>query len=165
MTNSVTITGNLGQDPELRFTSGGAAVCTISVGDTPRRKNDQGQWEDAGDTLWLRCTIWREKAEAVAEQLKRGDAVTVIGRLKQRSWEDKDGGKRTVIECDAFDVAKVVKAPPAQREQYAGQGADDPWAAQVNQGRAQAAPQGGSGWGAPANNEPPFAFPPVEVVS
>ena len=147
MSNQIVITGNLGQDPELWFIPSGKAVCTISVGDTPRRKNEQtGQWEDAGDTLWLRCTIWREKAEAVAEQLKRGDAVTVIGRLKQRSWEDKDGGKRTVIECDAFDVAKVVKASPAQREQ---QPAGDPWA-------TPAPAQGGSGWGRPANDEPPF---------
>ena len=156
MSNSVTITGNLGQDPELRFTSGSAAVCTISVGDTPRRKNEQtGQWEDAGDTLWLRCTIWREDAELVAETLKRGQKVTVTGKLSQRSYE-KDGEKRTVVECDADSVAPHGQRQPAQREQYAGQGADDPWATQVNQGRAQAAPQGGSGWGAPANNEVPF---------
>lgn len=154
MSNAVTITGNLGQDPELRFISSGAAVCTISVGDTPRRKNESGQWEDAGETLWLRCTIWRDAAEAVAEHLRKGDRVTVVGRLKARSWEDKDGSKRSVIECDADTVAKVVKAAPAARQQ--GASTADPW--------ASPAPVGG-GWGtAPADPEPPFVAPPCEVI-
>jgi single-strand DNA-binding protein len=145
MSNHVTITGNLGQDPELRFTPNGAAVATVSVGDTPRRKNQQTQqWEDAGETLWLRVTFWRDIAEAVAEQLHKGDRVTVTGRLKQRSWDDKDGNKRTVIECDGDTIAKVVKAAPAQRQAPA-QG--DPWASQP----------AASGWGGPAaTDEPPF---------
>ena len=145
MSNHVTITGNLGSDPELRFTPSGAAVCTVSVGDTPRRKNEQtGQWEDAGETLWLRCSIWREAAEAVAELLRKGDRVTVVGRLKARSWDDKDGSKRSVIECDADSVAKVAKGQPAQRQQQAP--ASDPWATQAP----------ASGWGRPADEEPPF---------
>lgn len=151
MSNAVTITGNLGQDPELRFIASGAAVCTISVGDTPRRKNpDTNQWEDSGETLWLRCTIWREAAEAVAEHLRKGDRVTVVGRLKARSWEDKDGSKRSVIECDADSVAKVVKAAPAARQQ-GGAGTPvgaDPW--------ARPAPVAAGGWGRPSNDEPPF---------
>jgi single-strand DNA-binding protein len=145
MSNTVQITGNLGGDPELRFTPNGAAVASFTVADTPRRKNEQGQWEDAGETLWLRCSVWREKAEAVAEQLKRGDTVSVTGRLKQRSWEDKDGSKRTVIECDAFEVAKVVKPAPAQRAPQQSQG--DPWAAQS---------AASASWGTPADSEPPF---------
>lgn len=160
MSNHVTITGNLGQDPELRFIPSGKAVCTVSVGDTPRRFNrDTNAWEDAGDTLWLRCTIWGAEAEAVAELLRRGDKVTVVGRLKSRSWDDKDGSKRTVIECDADSVAKVAKPAPAQRPATSG-GVDDPWATQAQQGRAQTSPaQATGGWGRSVDPEPPFAFP------
>ena len=149
MSNHVTITGNLGQDPELRFIPSGKAVCTISVGDTPRRFNrDTNAWEDAGETLWLRCSVWGADAEAVAEHLKRGDKVTVVGRLKSRSWDDKDGSKRSVIECDADSVAKVAKPAPAQRQQSAP--ASDPWAA----------PAATGGWGhAPQPEEPPFHAP------
>lgn len=155
MSNTIQITGNLGGDPELRFTPSGAAVATFTVADTPRRKNEQtGQWEDAGETLWLRCSVWRDKAEAVAEQLKRGDSVSVTGRLKQRSWDDKDGQKRTAVECDAFEVAKVVKATPSQR---APQPQSDPWAAPPAQSPST---WGGGGM---ADPEPPFVAPATEV--
>lgn len=147
MSNHVTITGNLGQDPELRFIPSGKAVATISVGDTPRRLNrDTNQWEDAGETLWLRCSIWGDAAETLAEKAKRGDKVTVVGRLKSRSWE-KDGQKRNVIECDA-DTVGIVPKNDTNRSSMAVQG--DPW--------AQPAPANSGGWGnaAPAVDEPPF---------
>lgn len=158
MSNHATITGNLGSDPELRLIPSGKAVATISVGDTPRKFNrDTNAWEDAGETLWLRCTIWGDVAESVASELKRGDKVTVEGRLKARSWEDKNGGgKRSVIEMDADTVAKVVRPAPAARTQTPQQG-DDPWATPPAQGGwGSQPPKGGAGWGAPATDEPPF---------
>ena len=144
MSNQVIITGNMGADPELKFIPSGKAVCTVSVGDTPRRFNrDTNAWEDAGETLWLRCSIWGDAAEAVAEQLHKGDRVTVVGRLKSRSWEDKDGNKRTVTECDADTIAKVVKSAPAARQQQPAGG--DPW--------ATGAP---AAWGGQSEPEMPF---------
>lgn len=119
MSNHVTITGNLGSDPELRFTSSGKAFVTVSVGDTPRRFNrDSNQWEDAGETLWLRCTRFGGEAEEIAERAHRGDKVTVVGRLKSRSWDDKDTGqKRTSVEVDADSIAIVPRAPRQQQNQ------------------------------------------------
>ena len=151
MSNHITITGNLGQDPELRFIPSGKAVTTISVGDTPRRLNrDTNKWEDAGETLWLRCSIWGDAAESLAEHAKRGDKVIVTGRLKSRSWDDKEGQKRTVTECDADTVA-IVPKNQTQRSSQVHQG--DPWSQQP-----VAQPAQGGGWGnaAPALDEPPF---------
>lgn len=112
MSNHFSIVGNLGQDPELRFTQSGKAVVNISVGDTPRRFNrDTNKWEDAGDTLWMRCELWGEDAEAVAQRLTKGSKVRVTGRLAQRSYDAQDGTKRTVIELKADDIAEIVKAP------------------------------------------------------
>lgn len=149
MSNHVTITGNLGSDPELRFIPSGKAVATISVGDTPRRLNrDTNQWEDAGETLWLRCSVWGDAAETLAEHAKRGDKVVVTGRLKSRSWE-KDGQTRTVVECDADTVA-IVPKNQTQRTSQVHQA--DPWSQQPAPQPAQ------GGWGqAPAlTDEPPF---------
>lgn len=151
MSNQITITGNLAGDPELRFTGSGDAVANFTVCDTPRRFNKQTQeWEDAGETLFMRCSLWREDAELAAETLRRGQKVTVTGKLKQRSYE-KDGEKRTVLECDADSVAPHGSRQGAQRQRAAGQ-----------QGRAQTSQSQapGGGWGRPANDEPPFAFPP-----
>ena len=161
MSNAFTITGNLAGDPELRFTNSGAAVANFTVCDTPRRFNKQtNEWEDAGETLFMRCSIWREDAELAAETLRRGQKVTVTGRLSQRSYE-KDGENRTVVECNAESVAAHGARQQAQRDQpqqqYAGQGAPDPWATQANAGRAQGSPQHQpGGWGQPAPSEPPF---------
>lgn len=159
MSNHVTITGNLGQDPELRFTPSGKPVCNISVGDTPRRLNrDTNQWEDAGETLWLRCALWGDAGETLAEKAQRGNRVTVVGRLKSRSWEDKDGTKRTVVECDADSVA-IIPKQDTQRSSMAVQ--SDPWATQQPQQQSG----GGSGWTqSPVADEPPFAFPPNSPV-
>jgi len=162
MSNHVTITGNLGQDPELRFIPSGKAVCTISVGDTPRRLNrDTNQWEDAGETLWLRCSIWGDAAETLAEHGRRGQKVVVTGRLKSRTWDTKEGEKRTVTECDADTVAIVPKSTTQRATNPLAQA--DPWA-------APAAPQaaaggGGGGWGQAPIDEPPFAFLPNSPVN
>jgi len=145
----ITVIGSLGQDPELRFTPSGSAVCNFSVGSTPRSFNRQtNEWVD-GETLWMRCSVWRDAAEHCAETLTRGMRVIVQGRLKQRSWDDQDGNKRTVVELDVDEVgpslryatAKVAKtsrsdgggASPAGRQQPA----DDPWS---TSGRGQGDP-------------------------
>lgn len=159
MSNHVSITGNLGQDPELRYTPSGKAVTTISVGDTPRRLNrDTNQWEDAGETLWLRCSLWGDAAETLAEHGRKGQRVTVVGRLKSRTWETKEGEKRTVTECDADTVAIV---PKSQTQRSTSQVQTDPWATP-----AQPAPAA-AGWGQPAMtpDEPPFAFLPNSPVA
>ena len=113
-----TIVGNLTADPELRFTPNGVAVANFTVASTPRTFDRQsGEWKD-GDALFMRCTIWRDAAEHVAESLTRGDRVVVQGRLRQRSFETRDGDKRTVVELDVDDIgpslryatAKVTKA-------------------------------------------------------
>src|SRR5919112_1374494 len=114
----VTIIGNLTSDPELRFTPSGAAVANFTVASTPRTFDRQSQeWKD-GEALFLRCNVWRQVAENVAESLTRGSRVIVSGRLKQRSFDTKEGEKRTVIELEVDEIgpslryatAKVTKA-------------------------------------------------------
>jgi single-strand DNA-binding protein len=105
----ITVVGNLTADPELRFTPSGAAVASFTVASTPRTFDKQSQeWRD-GDALFLRCSAWRQMAENVTEGLRKGDRVVVVGRLKQRSFDDKDGNRRTVIELDADEVAASAK--------------------------------------------------------
>jgi single-strand DNA-binding protein len=115
---TLTITGNLVDDPELRFTPSGQPVAKFRVASTPRyRESATGEWKD-GDSLFLTCTVWRQAAENVAESLTRGVRVIVAGRLKQRSYETKEGEKRTVYELEVDEVgpslrnatAKVTKA-------------------------------------------------------
>lgn len=128
MSNYFTVTGNLTADPELRFTATGDAVANFTVADTPRKFNKQtNAWEDAGETLFMRCSIWREDAEQVAESVRRGQRVTVTGKLKQRSYE-KDGDKRTVVEMDAESVAPHGQRKAGQRSSAPAGG--DPWATQ-----------------------------------
>ena len=114
----ITIVGNLTNDPELRFTPSGAAVANFTVASTPRSfDRNSNEWKD-GETLFLRCSVWREAAENVAESLTRGTAVIAVGRLQSRTFETKEGEKRTVIElaCDEVGpslrraTAKVTKA-------------------------------------------------------
>ncbi|MCA1835199.1 MAG: single-stranded DNA-binding protein [Actinobacteria bacterium] len=106
---TVTLVGNLTADPELRFTSSGTAVANFTVATTPRTfDRASGEWKDA-EALFLRCTLWRQPAEHLAESLRRGDRVIVVGRLKQRSFETRDGDKRTVIECDATEVGASLQ--------------------------------------------------------
>jgi len=142
----ITITGNLTADPELRFTASGAAVTNFTVASTPRTfDKNSGKWVD-GEALFLRCNIWRQPAENVATSLQRGSRVTVVGRLKQRSFE-KDGEKRTVIELEAEEVSAslkyaTVKIDKAQRTEGTAQ-TPDHWGS---------APQGGYA----GDDQPPF---------
>ncbi|GHG22954.1 single-stranded DNA-binding protein [Amycolatopsis bullii] len=159
--------GNLTSDPELRFTPSGAAVANFTVASTPRTLDRQsGEWKD-GEALFLRCNIWRQAAENVAESLTRGARVVVQGRLKQRSFETKEGEKRTVVELEVDEIgpslryatAKVNKVSRGGGGDFGGGGgggnrgggggmpADDPW------GSAPAASGGGGGG---FSDEPPF---------
>lgn len=129
----LTVVGNLTSDPELRFTPSGAGVANFTVASTPRTfdKNTQ-EWKD-GDALFLRCSIWRQAAENVAESLVKGARVIVSGRLKQRSYE-KDGEKRTVYELEADEVGPSLKYATAKVAKVSRQqgdtsgGSSDAWA-------------------------------------
>ncbi|MCZ3387998.1 MAG: single-stranded DNA-binding protein [Actinomycetia bacterium] len=142
----VTVVGNLTDDPELRFTSSGAAVANFTVASTPRFfDKNTNDWKD-GDALFLRCSIWRQAAENVAETLTKGARVIVQGRLKQRSYETREGEKRTVYELDVDEVGPSLKYATAKVAKvtrgsggggFGGGGgapapasapADDPWA-------------------------------------
>ena len=165
---TITMIGNLVDDPELRFTPSGAAVAKFRVASTPRYLDKAtNEWKD-GESLFLQCQIWRQAAENVAESLTKGMRVILSGRLKQRSYETKEGEKRTVFEVEVDEVgpslrnatAKVTRtqgqrgsgaggsggaAAPASAESFN----DDPWAA------ASTSPAGG-GWGTSTTDEPPF---------
>jgi single-strand DNA-binding protein len=126
----ITIAGNLVDDPELRFTPAGQPVARFRVASTPRfRDNATGEWKD-GDSLFLTCNVWRQAAENVAESLQRGMRVIVSGRLRQRSYETKEGEKRTVYEIEVDDVgpslrnasAKVNRANRSRAENGGGNG-------------------------------------------
>ncbi len=155
-----TVVGNLTADPEMRFTPSGAAVANFTVASTPRFFDRQsGEWKD-GEALFLRCNIWRQSAENVAETLTRGMRVVVQGRLRQRSFETKEGEKRTVVELEVDEVgpslryatAKVNKAKRSGSGEFGGGGsapADDPWSSAPAPAPAGASAGGGS-------DEPPF---------
>jgi len=172
----ITLIGNLVDDPELRFTPSGAAVAKFRIASTPRYMDRQSnEWKD-GESLFLSCNVWRQAAENVAESLQRGMRVIVQGRLRQRSYETREGEKRTVFEVEVDEVgpslrnatAKVTKASRSGGGFGGGSGgsggfgsaqqAEDPWATAP---AAQSAPSGGTGgdWGAPpsgSSDEPPF---------
>ena len=168
---TITIVGNLTADPELRFIPSGAAVANFTVASTPRTYDRQsGEWKD-GEAMFLRCNVWREAAENVAESLTRGSRVIVTGRLKQRSFETREGEKRTVVEVEVDEIgpslryatAKVNKASrsggggggfgggggarqePAPPADGSGSPGEDPWGS---------APASGSFGG--GDDEPPF---------
>jgi single-strand DNA-binding protein len=110
----ITIIGNLTADPELRFTPSGAAVANFTVASTPRQfDKSSNEWKD-GETLFMRCSVWRDVAENVAESLQRGTRVVVSGRLKSRSYETKEGEKRTVIEMDVEEVGPSLRYATAK---------------------------------------------------
>lgn len=128
----VTICGNVASDPDLRFLSSGVAVCNFTVAATPRVKQGES-WSD-GETMWVRCAVWRETAEHVAESIEKGCRVLVHGRLKVRSWE-QDGQKRTGIEMDIehvgpelrYATAKVIKAQRGSDRPRPSGPSEDPW--------------------------------------
>jgi single-strand DNA-binding protein len=142
----ITIAGNLVDDPELRFTPAGQPVARFRVASTPRfRDNSTGEWKD-GDSLFLTCNVWRQAAENVAESLQRGMRVIVSGRLRQRSYETKEGEKRTVYEVEVDDVGPSLrnasaKVARAQRSGGSGGGFGG------NQGGGQGYSGGSSGSG------------------
>jgi single-strand DNA-binding protein len=118
----ITVIGNLTDDPELRFTPSGAAVANFTIASTPRVfKRDSNSWED-GDTLFMRCSVWRQYAENVAESLVRGSRVIASGRLKQRSYETREGEKRTVVELEVEEIGPALRYATAkvQRTQRSG---------------------------------------------
>jgi single-strand DNA-binding protein len=111
---TITVIGNLTADPELRFTPAGAAVANFTVAATPRTFDRQtNEWKD-GDALFMRCNIWREAAENVAESLTRGSRVIVSGRLKQRSYETREGEKRTVVELEVDEIGPSLRYATAK---------------------------------------------------
>src|SRR6185436_15609781 len=110
----ITLIGNLTADPELRFTPSGAAVANFTVASTPRTfDKNTNEWKD-GETLFMRCSVWRDAAENVAESLQRGSRVLVSGRLKSRSYETKEGEKRTVVELDVDEVGPSLRYATAK---------------------------------------------------
>lgn len=168
----ITVIGNLTADPELRFTPAGAAVANFTVASTPRTfDRNSNEWKD-GDALFMRCNIWREAAENVAESLTRGSRVIVSGRLKQRSYETREGEKRTVVELEVDEIGPSLKYATAKvnkanrgggggggnfggssggsgggRPSAAPSGGDDPWGS---------APQASGSFGGACSDEPPF---------
>jgi single-strand DNA-binding protein len=111
---TITVVGNLTADPDLRFTSAGVAVLDFTVASTPRvYDRESGEWKD-DDTLFLRCSLWRQAAENAAESLTKGTRVIVQGRLKQRSFETKEGDKRTVVELDVDAIGPELRYASAK---------------------------------------------------
>jgi single-strand DNA-binding protein len=165
----ITLVGNLVDDPELRFTPSGAAVAKFRMASTPRYLDKQtNEWKD-GESLFLTCNVWRQAAENVAESLQRGMRVIVQGRLKQRSYETKEGEKRTVYEVEVDEVGPSLRSATAKvnKTQRGGGGGgfgggavdNDPWASAAPAAPASAGSGagGGGGWNAPGtSDEPPF---------
>ena len=177
----ITVVGNLVDDPELRFTPSGAAVANFRIASTPRTFDRQtNEWKD-GEALFLSCSVWRQAAENVAESLQKGMRVVVQGRLKQRSYETREGEKRTVFELEVEEVgpslkyatAKVTRASGGGGGGFGGGGGggsrgggnpgggggqpQDPWGNQGGQGSAGGGSGGGNsggggGWGVPGGS-------------
>ena len=168
---TITVIGNLTADPELRFTQSGAAVANFTVASTPRQfDRNSGEWKD-GNALFMRCSLWRQPAENAAESLLKGARVIVTGRLEQRSYETKEGEKRTVVELQVDEIGPSLRYATAKVQKMSrssgsggGYGSssgggsqgggggfsnDDPW--------ATAAPaSSGGGGGSNYDDEPPF---------
>jgi single-strand DNA-binding protein len=152
---TITVIGNLTNDPELRFTPSGSAVSNFTVASTPRSfDKNSNEWKD-GETLFLRCAAWRELGEHVAESIVKGMRVIVTGRLKSRQYETKEGEKRTVIELEVDEIgpslkygtAKFTKDTKGKREQIPD-AQEDPWATPTV--------VGSDPWGNGPDSEPPF---------
>lgn len=156
---SITVIGNLVDDPELRFTASGVAVANFRIASTPRVFDKQSnEWRD-GDSLFLSCSVWRQYAENVAESLTKGTRVIVTGRLKQRSYETQSGERRTVFEIEVDEVGPCLRNATAKVSRVSREGgfnaggssqmpAADPWA-------TGGGATGGDSW-AGGNEQPPF---------
>ena len=147
----ITIVGNLVDDPELRFTPAGQPVARFRVASTPRfLDKNTNEWKD-GDSLFLTCNVWRQAAENVAESLQRGMRVIVSGRLRQRSYETKEGEKRTVYEVEADDVGPSLRSASAKVNRVARTGGNGAGQAAAARSGGRGQPDGGS---AEANSDP-----------
>ena len=147
----ITVIGNLTADPELRWTQSGAAVADFTVASTPRTYDrNAGEWRD-GDTLFMRCSVWRDTAENVAESLRKGMRVIVQGRLTQRSYDTQQGERRTVVELQVDEVGPSLRRARAQVTRNQSQ------AASASSASASLDAGGHDPWGEPATpSEPPF---------
>ena len=169
----ITVIGNLTSDPELRYTQNGLAVANFTIASTPKTLDKQtNEWKD-GEALFLRASVWREYAEQVAGSLTKGSRVIAVGRLKQRSFETKEGEKRTSIELEIDEIGPSLRYATAQvtrtsREGGAGgngggaprvnQSANEPWAASAPASASSGSAAGGDVWNTPGsyNDETPF---------
>jgi single-strand DNA-binding protein len=154
----ITVIGNLTADPELRFTSSGVAVANFTVASTPRTfDKNANEWKD-GEALFLRCSIWRQAAENVAESLTRGARVIVSGRLKQRSFETREGEKRTVVELEVEEIGPSLKYATAKVNRVSrGEGGGGGFGS----GRSGGSGSGGSsGFGGGAAADDPWGSAP-----
>lgn len=156
----ITVVGNLTSDPELRFTPSGAAVAGFTVASTPRHFDKQsGEWKD-DDALFMRCSVWRQAAENVAETLTRGMRVMVTGRLKQRSYETAEGQKRTVVELEVDEVGPSLKYATAKVDKVT-RGSDGPDYREDRGAARQEKPRSDDPWGTqgqftPSSDDPPY---------
>ncbi|BDV32388.1 single-stranded DNA-binding protein [Microbacterium terricola] len=164
----ITVVGNLTADPELRYTQNGLPVANFTIASTPRNFDRQAnEWKD-GEALFLRASVWREFAEHVAGSLTKGSRVIATGRLKQRSYQDREGNNRTAIELEVDEIGPSLRYATAQVTRAAGGGgggggqsrpqvADEPWATPGSAGGAPAA-AGGDAWSAPGayGDDTPF---------
>lgn len=148
--NTITLVGNLTDDPELRFTPSGSAVANFTVAVNRRFKSPEGQWEDKLDGFF-RCSCWRDMAENVTESLRKGMRVMVVGRLQQRSWEDGDGNKRSTIEIQVDEIGPSLRWASASVQKTERSGGRSGFGGGGQSG-------GGADWGAPA----PVGGPPKE---
>ena len=161
----ITLVGNLTSDPELRFTPSGAAVANFTVASTPRTFDRQSnEWKD-GEAMFINCSVWRQAAENVAETLTKGMRVIVQGRLRARSYETREGEKRTVFEIEVDEVgpslryatAKVTKAASGSNWQGGSSQGQGNWSAGPSQGSAGGNRGGGvDPWATAQSDEPPF---------
>ena len=175
---TITLVGNLTADPELRFTPSGAAVANFTVASTPRTFDRQtNEWRD-GDAMFLNCAVWRQAAENVAESLQKGMRVIVQGRLRSRSYETRDGERRTVFEVDVDEIGPALRYATAKVSRNAGGGGgrpsvggqggggqgggsqgggygDDPWAT-GGSAAGNRPSQSSDPWATPQSDEPPF---------
>ncbi len=171
----ITLIGNLTADPELRFTPSGAAVANFTVASTPRTFDRQSnEWRD-GDAMFINCAVWRQAAENVAESLQKGMRVIVQGRLKSRSYETREGERRTVFEIDVDEIGPALRYATARVTRTSGGGGggggggqsaprpapnqgggDDPWATGGSGGSGGGRPQSSDPWSTPQSDEPPF---------